>query len=428
MAAAIVLLTLNFGAAQTNFNKNQRDRVAQMMTQIANNVRKHYYDPAYHGVDMEARFTLATETIQKANNPSEAFGAIAEALDALNDSHTFFDPPSRSTRRDFGFVLKMIGDGCYITDVRPRTDASEKLAPGDRVLTWEGYAPTRETMWKMNYSFKTLLAATNFHFKTVRPDGSERTVQVAAKVTQQKRVLDINSDDYWQLIREDENAEHLSRQRNAEFGDSLVVWKMPEFDLTDEEADKELKIVRKHQALVLDLRGNPGGLVKTLQFIIGGLFDHDITIATRKGRRSDLKPMVAKKHGTAFQGKIVVLIDSKSASASELFARVMQLEHRATVIGDASSGSVMEARYYSMDEGVDTKIFYGVSVTDADLIMADGKSLEHVGVTPDRLMLPTAADMAEGKDPVLAEAIKMMGGQVDAVAAGKMFPYEWLPN
>ncbi len=60
--------------------------------------------------------------------------------------------------------------------------------------------------------------------------------------------------------------------------------------------------------------------------------------------------------------------------------------------------------------------------------MADGKSLEHVGVTPDRLMLPTAADLAAGKDPVLAEAIKMMGVQADPVAAGKMFPYEWQPN
>ncbi len=349
MVSSILFLTLGLGVAQLDFNKTQHDRVAHMMTEIAINVRKHYYDPSYHGVDMEARFTAANQFIQKANSFGEAFGAISEALDMLNDSHTFFIPPARAARRDFGFVLQMIGDGCYITDVRPHSDASEKLAPGDLVLTWEGYKPTRETMWKMNYSFKTLLAASSFHFKTVRPDGSERTTEVVAKVRQQKRVLDINTDDYWQLVREDEDAERLSRQRNAEFGDALVVWKMPEFELTDDEADKELKILRKHQNLVLDLRGNPGGLVKTLQYLVGGVFDHDVTIATRKGRRSDLKPLVAKKHGTAFQGKIVVLVDSRSASAAELFARVMQLEHRGTVIGDVSSGSVMEARYYSMD-------------------------------------------------------------------------------
>ena len=51
----------------------------------------------------------------------------------------------------------------------------------------------------------------------------------------------------------------------------------------------------------------------------------------------------------------------------------MQLEHRGTVIGDRSAGAVMEARGYSYSQGTDVKFFYSFSVTDADLIMADGK-------------------------------------------------------
>jgi C-terminal processing protease CtpA/Prc len=427
-ALACATLILAASEAQTPFDKVQRDRSLKMLHDLAGEMRKHYYEPAYNGVDMEAKFTAAEQRIQKANNNGDVFSAIAESLAALNDSHTFFEPPTRATRREFGYVLKMVGDACYIVNVRPKSDAAEKLAPGDRVLSWEGYAPTRQNLWSMTYAFNTLYAATSFHFKIARPDGVEKTVEVMAKLKQDKRVVDINSDDYYQMVRDDEVEEHLERQRNVEFGDALIVWKMPSFEVTDEDLDRELKLARRHQALILDLRGNPGGYVKALQYLVGGVMDHDVTIADRKGRKSDLKPMIAKKRSPAFQGKLIVLIDSRSASAAELFSRVVQLEGRGTVLGDLSSGSVMEARYYPFSDGADRKIFYGASITDADLTMKDGKSLEHTGVTPDQLILPTAQDLAQDRDPVLSRAAQLAGVELDPVKAGKLFPFEWRPN
>ena len=248
------------------------------------------------------------------------------------------------------------------------------------------------------------------------------------KVTQGKRILDITSDngDYWQLIREEENDERLNRQRTTEFVGMLMIWKMPEFDLNEEEVDRIIKEARKFPALVLDLRGNPGGYVKTLQRVVSSVMDHDVTIATRTGRKPDLKPTLAKsRSGAAFSGKLIVLIDSRSASAAELMSRVVQLEHRGTVLGDLSSGSVMESRYYPFTQGTDTEIFYGASITDADLVMTDGKSLEHVGVTPDELILPAPADLAAGRDPVLSRAAHLAGVEIDPERAGKLFPLEW---
>ena len=431
-ALPLAILTCAFvftpGDAQT-LDKYQRERGLQMLHDVADALRKHYYDPAYHGLDMTATIKTAEQLIQNANSNSQIFAAIAGALDTLNDSHTFFEPPSRSTRREFGYVLTMVGDDCYVTSVRPRSDASEKLSPGDRVIALQGYAPTRDSLWKMNYFFNTLAAFTTLQLQIVRPDGAGKTVDVAAKLRQDKRVLDLTSgDDLWQLIREDDNAEHLMRQRQAEFGDALVVWKMPEFDMTDEEVDRILKTVKRYHSLILDLRGNPGGAVKTLQYLVGDMMDHDVTIAARTGRAKDLKPIVAKKRGSPFQGKLIVLVDSHSASAAELFARVVQLEHRGVVLGDLTSGSVMESRFYSMSDGANTKIFYGASITDADLVMTDGKSLEHVGVTPDERILPTAADLFGGRDPVLARAAKLAGMELEPAAVGKLFPYEWQPN
>lgn len=53
--------------------------------------------------------------------------------------------------------------------------------------------------------------------------------------------------------------------------------------------------------------------------------------------------------------------------------------------------------------------------------MSDGARLEKVGVTPDEIVLPTGADLATGRDPVLARAISLLGGTMTAEQAGKFY-------
>ncbi len=412
---------------QAQFDNYQRDRARQMLHDLRDAVEKHYYDPQFQGVDMEARFQAADKALQSVTNLGQALTTIAETLNALHDSHTFFLPPSRNTQREYGYIQQMIGDHCFITAVRPGRDISEKLAPGDEVLQWQGFAPQRDTLWTMNYIFNTLLSLPAMNLVVRGPDGRERNVQVTPKVTREKQVLDLHNDsDFWKLVRDEENGESEMRQRTVSFRDTLLVWKMPEFFLSDEDVDRLIKDARKYQTLILDLRGNPGGLIKTLERVVGNVIDHDVTIAKRVGRKPDLKPEIAKSRGASgFSGKLIVLVDSRSGSAAELFARVVQLEHRGTVLGDRTAGAVMEARHYEFHQGVDTQIFYGASITEADLIMADGKSLEHVGVTPDEILLPSPADLEAGRDPVLARAAVIAGVDLDPAKAGQLFPIEW---
>ena len=65
------------------------------------------------------------------------------------------------------------------------------------------------------------------------------------------------------------------------------------------------------------------------------------------------------------------------------------------------------------------------SVTIADVIMSDGKGLERSGVVPDELVLPSALDIANRRDPVLARAAALAGVQLISEKAGTLFPVAW---
>jgi carboxyl-terminal processing protease len=206
-----------------------------------------------------------------------------------------------------------------------------------------------------------------------------------------------------------------------------MIWKMPIFLLENSEIDRLFAIARKHSTLILDLRENPGGLVDAARRMISDLVDHDVKMFDRVTRRGQ-STLVAKSRGSsAFSGKLIVLIDGGSASSAEILARVVQLEKRGTVIGDRSAGAVMETQFLPFAMGGEMAIFYSVAVTDADLIMSDGKSLERAGVRPDEVVLPSPADLAAGRDPAMARAAQLAGLSLNAVAAGKLFPFEWRP-
>lgn len=412
-----------------SLDRIERERALSMLSNIKNELKNNYYDPTIRGMDVEARFKTAEEKIKQATSLGQALGIIAQALLDLNDSHTTFAPPSRAVSVEYGWQMQAIGNQCFVTAVKPGSDAASKgIRPGDLVISVDGFKPQRKELWKMEYYYYSLSPRPGMRLVVQSPGQEPRQVDVAAKVKQEKRIIDLTGAratvDLNDLIRESEDNAKLHRHRFQKLGD-LIIWKMPNFSFEPEQVDSIMADhVKGRSALVLDLRGNPGGYVSTLERLVGHFFDREIKIADRKGRK-EKKPMLAKKRGDTFAGKVVVLVDSKSASGSELFARLVQLEKRGIVIGDVSAGMVMQSRFYQQTMGVNTLVFYGASITDADVIMSDGKSLEHVGVTPDTLMVATAEDMAAGRDPVLAHAVQLLGFKLDPEKAGSFFPIEW---
>src|SRR5262245_4133526 len=412
----------------TPFTSLERDRAIQMLQTIAGDVRKHYYDPKFHEIDWDARVREAKEKIEKATSQNAALSHVAGALAALDDSHTFFLPPSRPYVHDYGIQFEMFGNHCFVIRMRPGSDAAAKgIKPGDEVLAINGITPSRDNMWQIDYVFHTLRPVLTLSLNLKNPDGSQRQVEAAAKFRELLRLRDLSGaggDNIWEIFREAENEQHAQRARWSETGDIMIL-KLPVFYFTQMEVGDIIARARKHSGLVIDLRENPGGAIETLKYFVEGIFPDEVKVPTRISRK-DSKPIFEKYHPhNAYNWKLIVLLDSNSGSCSELFARLVQLEKRGTILGDHSSGSVMEALRYSYQAGMGVTVFYGASITEADVIMSDGRSLEHIGVTPDELMLPTGSDMASGRDPVMAHAIEMAGGKMSPEDAGKLFPYEW---
>jgi carboxyl-terminal processing protease len=418
-----------FSPAQAQLSREDRERARIMLDSAKDDIKKNYYDPTFRGMDLEARFQAAREKLDKATTNGQMFGVIAQLMLDLKDSHTFFIPPARAASVEYGWQMQMIGDKCFIVSVKPGSDAQAKgLKPGDLIHTVAGFSPSRENLWVLQYLIYTLRPQPGLKIVAQSPGTGPREMEVMAKIGTVKKTIDVGIQgamDYLDLIREAENEARLNAHRYYELGDDLFVWKMPQFDLSKLGVDEMMDKVKKRKALILDLRGNGGGAEETMLRLIGNLVDHDVKIGELK-RRKETKPLVAKTRGdSVFKGKLIVLVDSRSGSAAEVLSRVIQLEKRGVIIGDRTAGAVMRSRSYEHHIGTEVVVYYGTSITDADVIMSDGASLEGVGVMPDEVLLPTAEDMAAGKDPVLANAFARVGLKIDAEKAGTLFPIRW---
>jgi C-terminal processing protease CtpA/Prc len=404
-----------------------KDLGRSILSQIKDGLKKNYYDPNFHGMDLDTRFKTADEKIKQATTLGQIFGIIAQVLVDLDDSHTSFLPPGRVNRTEYGWYMQMVGDKCYVNAVKPGSDAEAKgLRLGDQVLSIDGTEPNRQNLWKINYAYRALRPRIGMRLVVAKPDGKQQQIDVLAKVTPGKQTVDLtNYNDLWILIKDAEKESRVYRHRYIQDED-VFIWKMPQFDLSEGQIDDLAGKFRKKKGLILDLRGNSGGYEETLLRLLGNVFPQNVNLGEIK-RRKETKPLIAKSRGeAAFAGKLIVLIDSQSASSSELFARVVQLEKRGTVIGDVSAGAVMRSIQHTHQVGGAFVKLFGVSITDADVVMTDGKSLERVGVTPDEIRLPLAIDMAANRDPVLAYAASLLGVNMSPEKAGSLFPLEWL--
>lgn len=151
--------------------------------------------------------------------------------------------------------------------------------------------------------------------------------------------------------------------------------------------------------MVIDLRGNPGGIAGLAMGLAGWFVDKGgQQLGTMYLRESNLKFVVFARP-QPFRGPLAILVDGCSASTSEIFAEGMKDMDRARIFGTRTAGAALPSVFERLPNGD------GFQYAIANYISLSGKPLEGIGVIPDQEVRLTRQALAAGQDPVLDAAV-----------------------
>ena len=187
--------------------------------------------------------------------------------------------------------------------------------------------------------------------------------------------------------------------------------------------DAALASARAHRAIVLDLRGDRGGVDTVGYRIVADLAEGSASLGTyrvlagaetlaRRPKWKDLvagadgftapQPLVvaAQPPGAGFRGKLAVVIDAGCASTCEVVAAALRADLGAVLVGEITAGST------GAPVGVTLPITRGsLGIPTWNLVAADGHPIESDGVAPDAVVSFTPDSLARGEDAQLAAAL-----------------------
>src|SRR5215467_3822979 len=261
------------------YSKSDRELAESMLRAADADVQKHYYDSKLHGIDWRTRVQNAKKNIETARSMDDAVSEVAALLDSLHDSHTFLVLPPRTNVHDYGFQMEMIGDRCYVVRVRTGSDAEKKgLRQGDEILAVNSYPVSRRNFRRLVYILNGLRPQPKLILTLSDAKGGQHQLEVMTRFQQSTANWYFLHDGVNARVRDAVDDRYLHRARYFEKGDDLLVVKIPEFVFSAAELESILGKMRAHKGVVLDLRGNPGGYVDTLDGLLGGLFENNVKV------------------------------------------------------------------------------------------------------------------------------------------------------
>jgi carboxyl-terminal processing protease len=160
---------------------------------------------------------------------------------------------------------------------------------------------------------------------------------------------------------------------------------------------------RHARAIILDLRGNPGGLGAMAIPVAAEFVAKPITLGTLQFRTFSQTFTAQPSLGrTPYTGPLVILTDEGTASASEILAGGLQEAGRARVVGDTTLGAVLPSVVEALPHGA------VMQVVVADFKTPKGILVEGRGVQPDRRVIEPRAAFRAGRDPVMDAALSVI--------------------
>ena len=163
--------------------------------------------------------------------------------------------------------------------------------------------------------------------------------------------------------------------------------------------EKAIGDVRSCEGVVIDLRGNPGGLGAMVMGFGGYFVDTTRSLGTMRSRQVALN-FVINPRVVRFSGPVAILVDPMSASTSEIFAAGMQRIGRARVFGERSAGAALPALMERLPSG-DVFVHAVADFTDPN-----GQRIEGAGAVPDEVVPLRVSDIVAGRDAPLDAAVR----------------------
>jgi C-terminal peptidase prc len=381
----------------------ERGRAKDILNVVSKRIQKDFYDPDFHGLPWQQLVSDTGARIDRAQTASEMYTAIFALVDKLQDSHTFFVPPRHVNTSRFGFKAMPIGEEIRIYEFEDDSPAKAAgLQLGDQILAINGFGTRRVSFDNMTLFFRLLRPVTAMDITYRRGNEPEKTMHLEGKIKQGTQVTT-----WYDFIRQDQaDADKLPEVKWADYGDGVGYFKLRSFVPNPNWLSEALGKVKDSKALVLDLRGNPGGTIDSLKYVAGCFSTHSWVLANSNSRKNS-EPIKIEPKSPRFSGPLIVLIDSESASAAEAFARSMQLTNRGQVIGDRSFGRLTVANYFPEMVGTDVVVPFAIQVAVARFVFPNGEEIEGKGVIPDQLCIPTEQNIREGRDPCRDQALAL---------------------
>lgn len=364
-------------------------------------VNREYVDTSFNQVDWQA---VRQELLSRHySSTQEAYSALRQELEQLGDPYTrFLDPEqyraltsqTSGELSGVGVRLKLDANTKTITVVEPIANSPASQAgvrAGDRILAIDG----KSTQGMSVEDASRLIQGDLGTEITLR---LERTGQSAFDLPLTRARIELSNVFY--SMRQEPNA-RIGYIRLTEFsGHAPEQMREALEDLTQQNAE----------GLVLDLRGNPGGLLQASVEISRLLINSGSIVRTvdRTGDSDDIKA-----NQTAItQLPLAVLVDGGSASSSEILTGALMDNQRAVIVGSQTFGKALVQSVHPLSDGS------GLAVTIAHYYTPGGTDISHLGITPDieinltenqrRILVSNQALIGTRQDPQYLQAVQAL--------------------
>ena len=322
--------------------------------------------PAADDLDKQLKTFVDAFAIVEANaadpiSSEQAFyqGAIPGLLRKLDPHSVFFDPGQfdqlkkmeSSTQKGFGTNVTIVPGRVVVLQTTPGTPSAKSgLAPGDAIIAINNYVIARLDLEQLS----ELLSESRQH-------------------PAQLDVMRPGSGSIMRLILTPEEMQTSSVERTFFIGPGIGYLHVTSFD---ENTGKDIRAAieklggEKLSGLVLDLRGNPGGVVTAALETASMFLQPGQTVFTIRGRNVPEKAEKVPESAKPYPCKLVVLVNEKTASASEIVSGALQDHDRATIVGEVSYGKGLVQSVYPLSQGA------GLALTTALYYTPSGRSIQ----------------------------------------------------